>query len=880
MAFVTRLLFFTTVITAGHASLPAADSPSRVSNGLVVFYRFTAGTGRLVRDQSQRGPALNLEIADPARVKWTPAGLEVFGSTRLIAQGGPSSKWEALKQANELTVEAWVRPSKPSQEGPARIVSLSRDTSGRNFTLGHDKQNYDFRLRTNRTDANGNPSTATRPKTVTTQLTHLVFTKDRSGRARWYINGKQHTDAKVAGDFRAWRPMTLVLANEVTGDRPWLGLLALVAVYDRALTPGEVDRNFAAGDRAEPVDLWAEAPERMFREQVAPLLGARCVQCHNAANPSGELDLSRREGLLTGGESGPAFDANHPKASELWLQVADDRMPQDRAPLSAEEKKLIQQWLAAKAPWSGGVIDPNDYLNRGDGKNWIQRLTVEEYVATVKATVGVDISTAAREHLPADLNADGFRNTAYNLHVDLDHIQAFAQLAELIVADVDVRKFAKRFGGRGRLDADDVRKTVDRTGRWVLRGPLSEAEIGAFAQIAVSVADNGGTYLEAMTLILQAMLQSPRFIYRIEDQQGPGESWHVNAYELASRMSYIVWGASPDEPLLDLAESGQLYDRKVVRRELQRMLQDPRAVTRSLDFASQWLQLNRLRSLQPSGEHFPNWKRELGEDMRRETLAYFEEVCWEQRLPMSALLNAPFTYVTPRLAAHYNLPKRLWNGKAKSDEQLVRVELAKTPSRGGLLTHGSVLTVGGDDASMVTRGLFVLQDVLRGSVSDPPPCVDTTPVPTKKGLTQRGIAESRIANQACGGCHRRFEPLAFGLERFDGLGSYSERDEHGNPLREDGALLTPTTAASVPYETSGELMALLAGSPRVQECLTWKVVQFSLGRPLVADDVPELKRLATAAQRAGGSYADIISALILSDLVQSTRQEASAEDGN
>ena len=859
-----RLILLALFASTSAVSACAADRPGRTRDGLIALYSFTAGEGRTVEDQAQRGKPLNLEIADPSRVKWTPEGLEIFGATKLVSPTD-EGKWESLRRNNELTVEAWLRPAKISQEGPARIVSLSSDPTHRNFTLGHDKQNFDLRLRTSRTSTNGIPSTATRSRTVTMQLTHLVVTRDRSGKVRWYLNGKQNADAQVDGDLRNWRPMPLVLGNEATGDRPWLGMLSLVAIYDRALSPSEVDRNFASGSHAEPVDLWAEAPERMFRERVAPLLGARCVECHNAANASGKLDLSRNEGLLAGGESGSALE-------EIKRQLADNQMPQDRPPLSDDEKQLIHEWLDAKAPWSGGVLDHNDYLNTGDGKNWIQRLTVEEYVATVQATVGVDIESAARKLLPQDLNADGFRNTAYNLNVDLDHIEAFANLAELIVEEVNVPQFAKRFGGRGRLDVDDVRKTVAKMGRWVLRGPLNEQETGAFAQIAVSVANNGGTYREAMTLILQAMLQSPRFIYRIENQRGPGDSWHADAYELASRMSYIVWGASPDEELLDLAESGKLYDEQVVHQQLERMLKDPRAVKRSLDFASQWLKLNRLQSLQPDPKHFPKWRAELGADMRRETLAYFEEVCWKQRLPMSALMNAPFTYVTPRLGDHYQLPKSLWDPQAPADK-LLRVDLAKTPSRGGLLTHGSVLTVGGDDASMVTRGLFVLQDVLRGSVSDPPPCVDTTPVPTQKGLTQRGIAEGRIANQSCGGCHQRFEPLAFGLERFDGLGSYHEQDEHGNALREDGSLLVPTTAESVAYKTSNELMKLLAGSPRVQECLTWKVAQFSLGRPLVAADVPTLKQLTAQAEQAGGSYADIIAALILSDLVQSTRQE-------
>src|SRR5690606_27027678 len=103
-----------------------------------------------------------------------------------------------------------------------------------------------------------------------------------------------------------------------------------------------------------------------------------------------------------------------------------------------------------------------------------------------------------------------------------------------------------------------------------------------------------------------------------------------------------------------------------------------------------------------------------------------------------------------------------------------RYDLSKIPSRGGLLTQGSVLTVGGDEASMVTRGLFVLHELLRGVVRNPPPCVDTTPVPSQPGLSRRAVAEMRVANANCAACHARFESLAFGLEEFDGLGTFHE----------------------------------------------------------------------------------------------------------
>ena len=175
--------------------------------------------------------------------------------------------------------------------------------------------------------------------------------------------------------------------------------------------------------------------------------------------------------------------------------------------------------------------------------------------------------------------------------------------------------------------------------------------------------------------------------------------------------------------------------------------------------------------------------------------------------------------------------------------------------------------MGGDEASMVTRGLFILNDILRGVVKDPPPCVDTTPVPSEPGLSQRIIAERRIANSSCGGCHSRFEPLAFGLERFDGLGTYQEKDNFKNMLRDDGKLLIPGKSDSIAFKSSAELMNIIAGSDRVMKTLVWKMVQFAMGRPLGADDVSHVDKIYKAAQNSGSKYSDVITAIALSELM-------------
>lgn len=455
-------------------------------------------------------------------------------------------------------------------------------------------------------------------------------------------------------------------------------------------------------------------------------------------------------------------------------------------------------------------------------------------------------------------------------------MEAYASLAETIVSRLDVPRFIGRYSDSLSTGDANLRRIISQAGKWILRGPLTPTETDNFLNVSRAVLKEGGKFEEAVEFVLEAMLQSPRFLYRMENEQTKGQPRPVSDYELASRLSYILWGGPPDEELMQAADRGDLSDERKLNQQVDRMLQDPRAVDRSSRFLYEWLDLDRMDYLRPNRKHFPKWDPVLADDMRRETLEFFREVAWRQRRPLWDLLNAQVTFVTPRLAKHYGIKQ---DGKQRQpSDQLGKLDVSQIPGRGGLLTHGSVLTVGGDEASMVTRGLFVLHDLLRGEVDDPPPCVDTTPVPTKPGLSQRSIAVQRLANDSCGGCHSTFEPLAFGLERFDGLGSYYEKDQHGNTLREDGEILFPEATETVKYKTSAEMMNLLAASDRVRECITWKVTQFALGRRLTASDKSHVTRIHRAAVKSGGTYADLIKEIVLSDLVRKTRASPASDE--
>ncbi|MFG0265704.1 MAG: DUF1592 domain-containing protein [Rhodopirellula sp. JB055] len=860
-------------LTFGLSQLPPtlAEETFRVSNGLVAFYTFEAGRGDMIKDRSGNGAPMDLRIQDASAVSWGDGSLDVRSATKIFSIGSAGKLVDQLKRSNALTVEAWIKPKNTIQKGPARIVSLSSNSVQRNITLGQEGDRYQVRLRTTSTSDNGLPETESGKGKVTTRLTHVVFTRDRNGNVRFYLNGKQTASKLVSGKFSNWDDgFPLVLVNERSGGRPWLGELQLVALYSRALRVPEVSENYQAGpsasvDPREAQRLAKVRAEQTFATKIAPILARHCLECHDSASKKGDLDLSRQSAAFAGGESGNVIVPGKAAASLLWEQVESGDMPPSGPGLTSTDLTLIRKWIDDGAAWSIERIDPAVYAsNPGASDSWVQRLTIPEYIETVRSTVGVDISEEAVQMLPPDLRADGFSNTAYNLSVDLKHVEAYAQLAEKVVGRMDVLSFAKRFSHSQSLNTDaTARDLVGKIGEWLLRGPLDDREISNYSGILTAVASAGGSFEQGVGLMIEAMLQSPRFIYRIEQQPAGSSSQRVSDFELASRMSYILWGGPPDARLLKVAREGRLADRDRCREEVERMLKDRRAVERSKQFAADWLNLSRLTNMRPNSARYPSWTPELGMDMRNETLAYFEEVAWKQGRPLNELFDAQFTYATPRLAKHYGLKPR--------GEGLRRYDLSSEPTRGGLLTQGSVLTIGGDDASMVTRGLFVMRDLLRGVIGAPPPGVDTTPVPPSPGMTHRDVAEDRIRNESCGGCHIKFEPLAFGLEQFDGLGAFHRQDEFGNTLRSDGQLVIPGEAKPQKYKTPAELMKLLSSSDRVRETLTWKVTQFALGRPLGARDATEVQRIHEAATDAGGRYADLVTAVVMSDLVQKAR---------
>lgn len=349
----------------------AGETAHRVTQGLHALYSFEQAENGLIPDKSGAGEPLNLRIDKPQNVQFRSGRMQIT-TPITIASDGPATKLvDAIRETRELSIEVWLTPSDLKQSGPARIVSLSIDPSQRNFTLGQDKGRLDVRLRSSSTDNNGQPSTAGPENSLATKLTHVVFTRSAGGEVGLYQDGMKIVSGKVAGDFANWsNEFRLSIANEITGDRPWLGDLHLVAVYSRALSDADVTQNYSAGvplgtDFAKLLPPAHEGPVDFVRD-IQPIFRQHCYDCHSADHEDGGVNLGIRDRALQGGHDGPIFEVGSSVHSRLIHLVAavDSKsiMPPETGGLSKQEIGLLRAWIDQGAVWPNGtdVADPRE----------------------------------------------------------------------------------------------------------------------------------------------------------------------------------------------------------------------------------------------------------------------------------------------------------------------------------------------------------------------------------------------------------------------------------------------------------------------------------------------------------------------------------------
>ena len=401
--------------------------------------------------------------------------------------------------------------------------------------------------------------------------------------------------------------------------------------------------------------------------------------------------------------------------------------------------------------------------------------------------------------------------------------------------------------------------------RRAYRRPPTSREVDALVRLADQAMARGQSVEQGLQLAIQAMLVSPNFLFRVErdpDPRDPALVHEVSPFELASRVSYFLWSSMPDEELLGLAESGQLSQPRVLERQVDRMLADPRAAAFAENFAGQWLETRNLDTVKPDPEKFKEWTPALREAMKSETTMFFEHVLRENR-PIGDFLNANYTFVNERLATHYGI-------EGISGPEFRRVTL-NTDRRGGVLSQAGVLTVSSypTRTSPVIRGKYVLQNLLGIAPAPPPP--DVPALEESAGGEVRSMREQldvHRRNPTCAACHRNMDPLGFGLENYDAIGRW--RDTDGQfPVDASGTLPDGQR-----FGTAGEMRTLLVSQlPQFSRTLTQKMLTYALRRGLKPYDRRTVDGIHRAVAEDGYHFRTLVHQIVKSLPFQSRRGE-------
>ncbi|HMJ91928.1 MAG TPA: DUF1592 domain-containing protein [Candidatus Acidoferrum sp.] len=350
---------------------------------------------------------------------------------------------------------------------------------------------------------------------------------------------------------------------------------------------------------------------------------------------------------------------------------------------------------------------------------------------------------------------------------------------------------------------------------------------------------------------LSAILVSPQFLFRVEqDPPGvvPNTAYRIADLELASRLSFFLWSSIPDNELLKTAERGELHKPKVLEKQVRRMLVDSRAENLVRNFGEQWLHLRNLDSITPDLRLFPEFDDNLRQAFRRETEMHFETVLREDRSVLD-LLKADYTFLNERLAKHYGIPNVYGS-------QFRRVALGKDSERGGLLRHGSILTVTSyaTRTSPVIRGNWILANLIGTPPPPPPgnvPALKDNTVSATFSVRER-LAEHR-ANAACASCHNLMDPVGFTLENFDAVGRWRNIEE-GQPVDAAGGLPDGRRFTGVAGLEEG-----LLDRPEVfVGTLTEKLLTFGLGRGVEHFDGPAVRKIVREAKADNYKFSSII----------------------
>jgi hypothetical protein len=647
-----------------------------------------------------------------------------------------------------------------------------------------------------------------------------------------------------------------------------VGALAIIAVRTSA--------------QSQPLD------SAFFADKVFPVFeAARCAGCHSSAGVASATRLHFPDKDATPAQI---------RAFGLSLSALIDRADVSKSLLLAkptnvirhtgglrikpgsEEEALLTQWIRSLASVpEDALIAERTRLAGGDAaslapKQLVRRLTHSQYNNTVRDLVG-DPSRPAMRFPPEDY-VDGFTNqlTAQGMPPLL--VETYSSSAERLATN------AFRVGDINGLvpckpsSAADVRcrdEFIRTFGQRAFRRPLREDEVTRYAAAFSEQARETSRFLDGARVVVEAMLQSPNFLFHVE--AGPDGS--STDYDIASRLSYLLWNTMPDQALFDQAARGELRTSDGRERAARRMLGDARAREALDQFFEEWLRFDRTVNAVKLRNRYPEFTPELAAAMAEETRTLLQYLVWNDKNFMEAL-TADYSFLTTELASLYELPV--------PTGQFEMVRFPADSKRAGILGQGTFLasTAGPTETSPTARGIFIRERLLCQHVPPPPPGVITTlpdPLADVPPKTRRVLMNEHVENPTCASCHRLMDPIGFGFEHFDAVGKWRDKETVQVPTAErDGEGSRKSKAVPLEIDAQGEIAGLagstfsgardlgkiLADSPTCQQCIVRQMFRYSYGRLETAADEATIAQLFGSFKNSGFRFKELLVALVQS----------------
>ncbi len=609
---------------------------------------------------------------------------------------------------------------------------------------------------------------------------------------------------------------------------------------------------FAAGA------LWAQSGS--FEGSLYPVMEtAGCRTCHNADGVASgtrlhfpEPDAPPAKIEAFGKSLVVLVDRDHPELS-LLLRKPTARIAHsggERIKPGTQEEAVLKAWIERLSRLSGdelaSALRYREQEENGAGalaeNPDLRRLTHSQFNHTVRDLLG-DQTAPANQFPPEDF-VNGFRNQSRGQSMSPLLVEAYSAAAERLARSAfhggDVHGLIPC-----KPSAACRSRFVREFGLKAFRRPLDAGEQKRYEALMTHDAD----FLKGAQLVLEAMLQSPNFLFRLDATSDP----KLKPWAAANRLAYALWDTMPDAELFAAAAHGDLSTPEGVEKEARRMMADPRAHESLNEFVSQWLRFDRLLTASKDRRKFPLYTRETSNAMTEEALTFVSDLVWNHRNFMT-LFTADYGHVSPELAGIY--------GVAAPAKEFDRVPFPANSERAGILGEGLflALTSKPEESSPTARGLFVREQFLCQHVPDPPPGVNTNlpPVTEARPQTNRDRMTEHATNPSCATCHRLIDPIGFGLEKFDAVGARREKFvlQFGGSEDEEGHRRGPVktvaldidsagTVAGIPesgFSSPAELGAVLAKSAQCQECVVKQYFRYTAGREDTAADRPLIRK--------------------------------------